>query len=731
MLKQVVACAVALAASASARALTITIQTADGQPAAFAQVQVVGRTGWSIADSNGTLTIEPDPKLPFQLLVTDSSGVLTQPLVIESLPATGALQVVLGGATQQEIDVLAAVPDAVLPPAAARVVIGRGDLDSRSPGQLTDVLQTIPGTGRLGDGVSAVPSIRGLARSRTLILLDGGRVSAERRAGPSASFLDPDTLAEIEVIRGPGSVAYGSESFGGVIRLHTSLPTPGDPSSLRYSASAGSNGDTRALNLEWTGSLAGAGLMLGANTRRSNPYESPFKEVFNSESKTRGGRAAYVRQVGRGSLSVLWRSDFGVDNGKPDANSLSSRTYYPQEDSHRLAVNYRLPGRGDWTRLSWSLNWNSYELITGRDRVASGSRGRRVDTGDVDAKDFGLRFDAERRLGSTTLVTGVDISGRYGLHATNRFLEYNATGGGVRSDVFELAVDEARRIDAAVFAQLGGAAGPFGWSAGARLDSVKSKNSGGFFGERSNSETVPSGFVSGAWHIVPKLDLTAQVSRGFREALLSDRYFRGISGRGFVVGNPDLDSESSVQYDVALRWYDKRWRSALYVFRYQIDDFIERFTNGNDFAFRNRDRATLNGVEFEVGASLPGNLDLTIGLSTLTGELDGDEFVTTTTPMADITPHTALVQVRQRLGERVSWMVRTASYRKDDRFGETERAIQGFTVVDASLAVHLSDAIEIQLLGRNLGDKAYYASPDDVADFAPGIGFELSLRGKF
>ncbi len=720
-----------IATAASAHALTITIQDSAGRPAAFAQVQIVGRSGWSIADAAGTVTFEPDPSVPFELLVADASGVLTQPIVVETLPVSGPLQVTLRSDSEQEIDVIGAVPDAVMPPAAARVVLGRGDLDSRNSGQITDLLQTIPGAGRLGDGISAVPSIRGLARSQTLILLDDGRVSAERRAGPSATFLDPDTVAEVEVVRGPGSVAYGSEAFGGVIRMRTLLPLPGDRSSLRYSAIVGSNSDLRALNLQWSGTWAGAGVLIGGHRRQTGPYQSPNGDVFNSESETRGGRAAFVRQVGAGSLSVLWRSDFGVDNGKPDINSANSRTFYPQEDSHRVAIGYRLPGRGPWSRFSWNLNWNSYELITQRDRVPAGTRGRRVDTGDVDAKDFGLRFDAERRVGSATLVTGVDITGRYGLHATNRFLEYELAEGGIRSDRFEIAVDDARRYDAAGFVQLTGVRRRVGWGAGARLDSVTSRNFGGFFGDRSNREVVPSGFLSGSWHVVPRLDLTAQVSRGFREALLSDRYFRGISGRGFVEGNPALDSEQSVQFDAAVRWTDRRWRSALYLFRYHIDQFIERFADGNDFAFRNRDRATLDGAELEITAALPARLELTLGFSTLSGEIDADRFVTAATPMADITPHTALLQLRQRVGERLSWMVRAASYRRDDRFGETERAIPGYTVYDASIGVRVSTAVEIQLLGRNLSDKAYFASPDDVSDFAPGRSVELSLRGKF
>ncbi|HUE89846.1 MAG TPA: TonB-dependent receptor [Vicinamibacterales bacterium] len=48
--------------------------------------------------------------------------------------------------------------------------------------------------------------------------------------------------------------------------------------------------------------------------------------------------------------------------------------------------------------------------------------------------------------------------------------------------------------------------------------------------------------------------LTGQVSRGFREPTLSDRFYRGPVGRGFVEGNPELAPETSLQLDVVGRY---------------------------------------------------------------------------------------------------------------------------------------------------------------------------------
>ena len=64
-------------------------------------------------------------------------------------------------------------------------------------------LETVPGINQVSEGHAAVPAVRGLARGRTLFLIDGGRVTAERRVGPSGTFLDPSVIEGIDIARGP------------------------------------------------------------------------------------------------------------------------------------------------------------------------------------------------------------------------------------------------------------------------------------------------------------------------------------------------------------------------------------------------------------------------------------------------------------------------------------------------------------------------------------------------
>ncbi len=345
----------------------------DGKPVAGARIQVLGRPGTTVSDRDGRFTLQPDPKPPFDLLVSLPDGVAVRPIPVDALPATGPLELRTELAFADEVTIVSgAAADLELPPAAAFNLTGRADIVQRGPQNLADITENIPGAGKVGDDHAAVPTLRGLAGGRTLILLDDGRVNAERRAGPSASFLDPFTIAEVEVIRGPGSVAYGSDAFGGVIRARTHIPGPGEPTTLRYAVAGASNVGERAANAEVGTTLLGGGLALGASYRIFDDYtDGNGDEVVNSGAEFKGVRLGWQRGVAGGNLRLLWRTDLARDVGKPAVDADVSQTFYPEEDSHRFTLHYDRPGPGEWSRLSLAASWDAYRLVTDRDRFAT------------------------------------------------------------------------------------------------------------------------------------------------------------------------------------------------------------------------------------------------------------------------------------------------------------------------------------------------------------------------
>ena len=71
------------------------------------------------------------------------------------------------------------------------------------------------------------PFVRGFTGNQNLILIDGIRLNnAIFRYGPNQylTLIDPQSVQKIEVIKGTGSVQYGSDALGGVINIITHMP---------------------------------------------------------------------------------------------------------------------------------------------------------------------------------------------------------------------------------------------------------------------------------------------------------------------------------------------------------------------------------------------------------------------------------------------------------------------------------------------------------------------------
>lgn len=172
----------------------------------------------------------------------------------------------------------------------------------------------------------------------------------------------------------------------------------------------------------------------------------------------------------------------------------------------------------------------------------------------------------------TSTEGGVDVNGRFDLNAVDDLIAYDP-GGDVLSTRPNVSIDSAHRTDTGVFASIDASVTPLlTLGGGVRGDYVTTANRGGYFGDRSTSQGAGSGYASATIGGSLGVSGTVQIARGFRDPVLSDRYYRGPTGRGFITGNPDLAPETSTQLDLAIRYTASQFRVAAFYYRYRIDD---------------------------------------------------------------------------------------------------------------------------------------------------------------
>ena len=693
--------------ASSASAFEGRVRLRSGEPAAGAIVQILGHAGSATTDAEGRFEWLPDPAPPFHVLVVLPGERYTTPVFVESLDGPVEIRVELRGFSESVTITSGAVPHTEATPGSAPAVISGEAIRTRQAPRLTDVLEAVPGGGRSSDLHAGVPSIRGLSRGRTVLLLDGARVTTERRAGASATFLDPFFLDAVEVVRGPSSVAYGSDAFGGVIHARTRRPVPGELLAARARATGGVGLPEASFGAEVSGTAIGTGVLVQARRRVFSEYSSPAGTVAGSGAEDYGFLLRGVRDLGGGVLGVGLQYDGAREVGRP--RRTASFTSYPNEDSLRLVTDYQFLPRWGFARLDATGFLGAHRLETRREL------GEQVDVSEVAAHDFMLRGRGVRPFGEGRLELGVEFLSRFDIHADTGF---DSIAEDAPLPTGPDGLDGALRREASLFAHAETAFAPrLAGSAGARLSAVSARSGPSFEGSaRATSHGALSGFLALRTDLWRGVALTGQLSRGFRDPTLSDRYYIGLSGRGVVHGNPDLRPERALQSDLALRFDGGRVHGGIYGYRYRITDLVERYEDGEDlYFFRNRGEALLSGLEFEVqwgAAADPFVFDLAASVTRGVAE-DGSV-------LDGVPPANFRAGLRRRLPARSFAEVVLLAFAADRDPGPTEAATDAHARLDAALGFPLAGGAELRLSGRNLLNAAYPISADARAVLAPG-----------
>ena len=134
-------------------------------------------------------------------------------------------------------------------------IVDRERLDQLQSATIGDALQSVPGVtvaarGGLGGQTSAF--LRGGNSSQTLVLIDGVRIND--LTSPNGAFdfgsLMTGNIGQVEVLRGPNSIIWGSQAIGGVVNIQSLAPVDGFEG--RFGAEYGA-ADTKRVNANIAG----------------------------------------------------------------------------------------------------------------------------------------------------------------------------------------------------------------------------------------------------------------------------------------------------------------------------------------------------------------------------------------------------------------------------------------------------------------------------------------------
>jgi len=528
-------------------------------------------------------------------------------------------------------------------------------------------------------------------------LVSGARISSERRAGASTSFIDPLLMKSVDVLRGPSTTQHGSGALGGVLR---SSPRSFDGWSMDLGYASSGDGAHQLVG------IGGEGWSLGIAHRSAGDAETATGDPLNSAYDQYSAIARGAWQGSRLSYDLLFVPSYGQDIGKSNTDFPDRITTYPRE-RHGL-LRFAVASDRDW---KGQIFFHAQDLVT--NVYEPGVAWSSVDNESI---DFGLRWDGTHRVSDTFgFVYGVESYNRRGVTAEESRQDFGlgATGQVERT----LTLDDGRQDELGVYAVLEIEGLGARWEAGTRYSWIQQENAGG----AAEEHDAWSGNVGVAWPFAKRWELRGAASSGVRFPGLTELFFSGTTGRGETVGNPALESERALNTEATLRWLGRGLFVGGTLFHNRIDDYIERIElKGNQRSFVNLTSGTIRGVEVE-GAFHPAeSWNLFWSGASLRGRSSGGE------PLSDVPPVSLALGGGCRVGRwsiESSWTWRDA---KSDP-GNDEKPIPSAHLWDVAVMRSIAASWTLAVAATNLLDEEYFRSADRKAPFARGRSFTLGV----
>ncbi|MFN3270977.1 MAG: TonB-dependent receptor [Cloacibacterium caeni] len=98
--------------------------------------------------------------------------------------------------------------------------VDKNIINQNASTNLIDGLKNIPGVNQITSGAAiSKPVIRGLGYNRVITLVDGIKQEGQQWGGEHGMEIDEFSVGKVEIVKGPGSLMYGSDGIAGVLNF--------------------------------------------------------------------------------------------------------------------------------------------------------------------------------------------------------------------------------------------------------------------------------------------------------------------------------------------------------------------------------------------------------------------------------------------------------------------------------------------------------------------------------
>ena len=633
---------------------------------------------------------------------------------------------------------------------SATVLTGAA-LERELANNIGDTLTRLPGLANASFGQNVGrPVIRGLQGQRVGVLVDNMAASdASAVSQDHAVSVEPFLADQIEVLRGPSTLLYGSGSIGGVINIVTnSIPRqlPANGLEGRATAQVDSAADQR---------FAAARVDVGSGSfaahasgfyRRSDDYEIPGRAELYPEEDGDGDEHDHEADAGSvlpnsfldnegGTLGAAWiggRWRFGLsgttyraDYGIPGATHRHEEEE-PEEEEQDGAEEFVTIGLES---ERWDGELVGSDPLAGLEQLKLRFARTSYTHTEFEGEVTGTVFDSttnDARLELRHASWGL-FDGAFGLQYTD--LDFSAVGE-------EAFVPTSQTETGALFWVENGDFDTWNLELGLRYEDVTVQVPGTAPQRRSFEPFSAS--LGAVWHVGEESHLSLTAAHAERAPTAQELFALGphIASQTFELGDAGLGEEANTHLEAGYRIHGGPLTGTLVVYTDRFDDYIYQQSTGLEEdglplrQWAQQDADFVGGeieLRYDLGSTASGHWQLLGFADRVRAELDDGNNVPLIPPT--------------RLGFGVEWDrgdwaggLTWIHARDHDRVADYETATPGYDLVNAELSwlLPLDSGTDWQLFlkGQNLLDEDIRNSTSYLKDQAPQIGrnFLLGLR---
>ncbi|MFN2442380.1 MAG: TonB-dependent receptor [Thermoanaerobaculia bacterium] len=731
-----------------------TVSATGAGPVSNARVTLVQLNRSARTSSDGSYSFASIPAGMYLLSFESTRfGSAVREVTVAGSPVT--LDVELDLAVHREQIVVTASPDARAEHDTYQPteVLSSEDLQLRMEPTLGEMLSKSPGVSSTYFGPAASrPVIRGFGGDRIRILEEGlGTGDASNVSPDHAVSYDPINAEQIEIVRGPATLLYGSNAVGGVVNvLDSRIPrtSPGVPltGTLDLGYSSVSDGTSGALSLE--GAAGEMAWHLDYHRRDTGDLEIPGPgdpdeadeftgKLFNSALESEGGTvgASWIRDRGMLGLSyTAFDTFYGVPvhmhhDDEHEEHAVSRKRTFQEGDEHEEDVKIDMAQRRYDMRAELFEPLPFFRAVRLRAGISDYEHqeleGDQVGTL-FDSRSWEARIDApHREIGRLTGAFGVQFSNRDFEAVGDEAFVPPTTTDTAAAFVFEESMHDTAR--GRVHLQFGAR-----WEG----NDVEARPRNGELDGLPASRSFDglSGSLGAVWHTSEASTVSASLSRSFRAPTAEELYSNGphLASFTFELGNPFLDAEVGLGMDIGFKHEGSRIDSEVHVFYNDFDGYIYQDPSGAEqdelpvFRFE-QDDARFHGVEAHVDVELwhaePHHLDL---------ELTGDWVradLRTGEGLPRIPPMRLGVGLRYQ-GSRLWGLTEVRRVFEQDEVAAYEGPTGSYTMLNAAIGYRFflgNTAHDLILRGTNLTDEFARNHVSPLKELVPMPGRDISL----